>query len=401
MFKSFSHVCLISTGLFVMLLSGLAVPRTANGQAEDFQAILDRAKGDVTRRVPEGDWEKAVPKTQLGPGDRLRTGQRSRAVIRYTDETKLVLRASMEALLSGRRGVHVDQGHVAFDVEKQDSEQFRFTSPTAVATIRGTAGAWIVDADSTSELHILSGVGTLTNNTTGESLDVNEGQVGTLDAQGILSVRSVTAFDRQKITNVLSDFFSPSVFTGVGAGLTIYGGDRDLNPPNEVSKFLENLGFGFGLEGGYQFSPHLGVVTSVLIGNYPRINTPIAAASYPPIDPKTTSEWRTHINVLARFSAFSRKDFTPYVQTGFNVSFGTINDKIHTGFGPVIGLGFESDIPGGVTLFFEYVNMVILDDNAIDLADPGGPGDVTDTDALSLYSFGLRKKLKLFSPRLR
>ena len=107
-----------------MLLSGLAVPRTANGQAEDFQAILDRAKGDVTRRVPEGDWEKAVPKTQLGPGDQLRTGQRSRAVIRYTDETKLVLRASMEALILGRRGVHVDQGHVVRDAGSVEDRVF-------------------------------------------------------------------------------------------------------------------------------------------------------------------------------------------------------------------------------------------------------------------------------------
>jgi len=45
--------------------------------------------------------------------------------------------------------------------------------------------------------------------------------------------------------------------------------------------------------------------------------------------------------------------------------------------------------------------MVVLDDNAIDLADPGSSGDVTDTDALSLYSFGVRKKLRRFSPRLR
>ncbi len=381
-----------------MLLFGFAVPRTAAGQAKDVQAILVKATGDVKRRTPEGAWEKAESKKALSPEDRLLTGQRSEAEIRYADGTKLVWRSNTDARISEKRGVYLDQGHIALDVKQQKSDPFDLGSRNSVGKIKGTTGAWVVDADGTSKLYILSGVATLISNTTGDSLEVKQGHVGTVNAQGKLNVDRITTLDQK---DIMLDFFTPSVHAGLRTGLTLYGGDRDLNPSNDVSRFLKSVSFGFGLEGGYQFSQHWGTGMMFFTGHYPRISTPIVAPTYPPIDPKTTSDWRNHINVFTRYTVFTQKRLTPYVQTGLNVSFGTINDKTRTAFGPVIGVGLEGTMPGGITLFVEYVNMVLLDDNAIDLADPGGPADVTDTDAITFYSFGLRKKMKLFSPRLR
>ncbi|NTW50908.1 MAG: hypothetical protein HGB19_14495, partial [Chlorobiales bacterium] len=40
------------------------------------------------------------------------------------------------------KSVELSVGKLAFNVKKRPNEQFRFTSPTAVATIKGTAGIW-------------------------------------------------------------------------------------------------------------------------------------------------------------------------------------------------------------------------------------------------------------------
>ena len=371
-----------------MLLSGLAVPRASVGQpVHPFQAYISKVRGDITRRAVEGgDWVQGVPPNQLVSGDRVRAGERSRALIRYADETRLVLREYTEVLLTGDggsiRAVQIDQGDVAFDVQKQASEQFRFTSPTSVAAIRGTTGIWNVLADGTSELTILKGVATLTNSNTGVSQEVNEGQVGISDAVGNLGIRRITSLERRNRS-------IPSVYIGGLLGFNTYGGDRDLNPSNDVSTFIEDVGFSSGLEVGYQYSPKLAFAAMSVSGNYPRVDQQIAFPEYPRLE--QDSEWRHHLNFVIRYFPFSQSRFLPYAQAGFNVSFGKINDDVRVGGGPIAGLGVETG--GRVALFVEFDVMWIFSDDALDLAAPDSPANKTKSDAFTFWGVGVRYKL--------
>jgi len=195
--------------LLPALLLGLlsALPQAAAGQTGDaFQAIVLKAKNDVTRRPPNGQWEKAVPLDPLGAGHQIRTGAASFTLIRFADETKLVIREKSIVEISGdpeARTVNTNKGGLAFDVKKQDQDEFRFTSPTSVASIRGTTGNWNVLEDGTSEIAILTGSAALTNLQTGASQNVGAGQLGTSDAQGNLGVRNLTPFEQRNIDTAL------------------------------------------------------------------------------------------------------------------------------------------------------------------------------------------------------
>ena len=385
-----SRVRQFATIVLWTLLGGFAVPRASVGQpVSAFQAYISKVKGDVTRRAAVGGWQQAVPPSELVSGDRVRAGQRSRAIILYADKTKLVLREKTEALLTsdGRslRAVQIDQGDVTFDVRKQESEQFRFTSPTAVAAIRGTTGAWTVLGNGTSMLNIFKGVATLTNTSNGASLEVAAGQVGTLDPGGNLTIRRITFLERRRR-------LTPSVHIGGFLGFNTYGGDRDLNPSDEVSTFLESLGVSSGLEVGYQVSPHWAFGVMNLWGKYPRIDEQFVSPAYPRLEQNTTSQWRNHVNVVTRYFIFPRGRFSPYAQTGFNASFGKINNKIRAGGGPMAGFGVETG--GKTTLFIEYDVMWVFGDEALDLAAPNSPGNTTRSDAFTFWGFGVRYKLR-------
>jgi hypothetical protein len=107
----------------------------------------------------------------LRSGYQIRTEENSLAMIKFADETKLIVRqkslVDIKGQVSGRqildRTVYTEKGSIQFNVVKQQKEQFRFSSPVSVASIRGTEGAFNVGSDSTDKLIINRGLATLTN----------------------------------------------------------------------------------------------------------------------------------------------------------------------------------------------------------------------------------------------
>ena len=114
----------------------------------DIQAVLIKVVRDVAKKSPARAWEKAVPADRLRSGYQLRTDDKSLAMIVFPDQSRLVVRQKSIVEIKGQkekgqivdRSVHVERGRLAFDVKKQEREQFRFSSPISVASIRGTSG---------------------------------------------------------------------------------------------------------------------------------------------------------------------------------------------------------------------------------------------------------------------
>jgi hypothetical protein len=140
-----------------MLVAAVAVSSLAlNPQQDDrrdIQAVIVKLVKDVKKKSPTQAWQQAVPADRLRSGHQIRTEEKSLAMVVFPDRSKLIIRPKSIVEIKGAkekgqivdRSVHVDRGRLSFNVQKQKEEQFRFSSPISVASIRGTSGG--VDHD--------------------------------------------------------------------------------------------------------------------------------------------------------------------------------------------------------------------------------------------------------------
>lgn len=184
----------------VVGISGAALAQSGKGAAIAVKVIQD-----VSRKTAEIDWTKAKKGDYLYSGDQLRTGERSIAIVKFIDNSMLRVRENSELRLFGERKngvfsktVHVDRGQFSFDIEKQQhNEQFTFTSPTSVASIRGTQGA-MASTEGEDRITVIDGLVSLTNTLSNQSMDVGAGQTGTSRRDGTVEVRPASLEERNR-----------------------------------------------------------------------------------------------------------------------------------------------------------------------------------------------------------
>ncbi|MGA9116603.1 MAG: FecR family protein [Bacteroidota bacterium] len=167
-------------------------------------ALISKTILDVTRQSGGGEWERALRGEALASGDRVRTGLRSLAIVKFLDNSLVRIRERSELTVTGEsRGgsltktVNLDRGVVGFNIRKQRSdEEFRFTSPTSVASIRGTGGQLSAQASSDT-LTVIEGAVLLTNRISERSITVRAGFTGISAADGSILERPSTPAERQ------------------------------------------------------------------------------------------------------------------------------------------------------------------------------------------------------------
>ncbi len=199
--KPYAVVLLCGLLMAVWSLPALAVAPPPAGSSV---AVISKAIADVTRKEERKDWQKAKLGEPLGSGDRLRTGQRSIAIIKFKDNSLVRVRQQSELTVTGTlrgtsfsKSVNLESGGVGFTVAKQRSdEEFRFTSPTAVASIRGTGGQFIHQEDGDT-LTILNGLASLQGNLTSQSVDVGPGFTGIVGPDGKVYTRPATEEEKR------------------------------------------------------------------------------------------------------------------------------------------------------------------------------------------------------------
>jgi FecR protein. len=127
----------------------------------------------------------------LKSGYEVKTDKGSLAMILFADQSKLILREKSIVTIKGEvkgkeilsRSVHMDRGNIIFDVKKAETEQFRFSSPISVASIRGTLGGY-VSGGSADSLTIVDGLAEFTNSISGKKGSIGAGQTGVADSTG-------------------------------------------------------------------------------------------------------------------------------------------------------------------------------------------------------------------------
>jgi hypothetical protein len=163
-------------------------------------ALITKVVREVSLKNETTAWDAAEKGDILKTGDRVRTGRQSLAIVKFNDRSIVRVRENSEIAMTteadGKGAVKTldgAEGSYGFDIQKQRSnEKFRFTSPTSVASIRGTMGWW-GSGHGNDTLVLPEGLVNLKNKISDKDIDVPAGYIAFSNADGTLSSRPATA----------------------------------------------------------------------------------------------------------------------------------------------------------------------------------------------------------------
>ena len=186
-----------------VLFGAVAASAAAPSGSGNTVGLISKVIQDVSHKKIDKDWQKAQKGEPLVSGDRVKTGERSIAIIKFLDNSLVRVRELSELTVSGTlnggaflKSVDLQNGVVGFSIQKQKpQEEFRFASPTSVASIRGTGGLFTTSVFADT-LTVIEGIVTFTNKTSGQSVDVHEGFTGISNPNGSLQNRPATRTER-------------------------------------------------------------------------------------------------------------------------------------------------------------------------------------------------------------
>jgi hypothetical protein len=157
----------INFPLVVIMLVAFAAANFAgkNPSKEAPIAIVMKIVKDVNfKKGEEGAWTAIKIGQALATGDEIKTGAKSLALIKFTDNSILRVRENCTIKIYAdknnkqvSKNTYIGKGDVNFEVTKQQNEEFQFTTPTMVASIRGTKGLIGVEDDGSSSLLVEEG----------------------------------------------------------------------------------------------------------------------------------------------------------------------------------------------------------------------------------------------------
>ncbi|MCX8056935.1 MAG: FecR family protein [Ignavibacteria bacterium] len=200
--------------LFFILFSFclVAFAPLPNNNSNYNAAIVLKVIQDVKHKKPQTSWLTTKPSTQLETNDQLRTGEKSVAVVRFVDGSSLRVREkTIITIFADKRerglikNTKIDVGKMRFDVEKQqDDDEFIITTPTAVATIRGTSGLVNVLEDGQTILTVETGiVDVKALFGTQQSTSVEAGRTSIINRDGNISVNQANEQQLNEVRNSL------------------------------------------------------------------------------------------------------------------------------------------------------------------------------------------------------
>lgn len=171
-------------------------------------ALFFVVKNNVEKKQTS-DWIKAKKADLIYPGDFVRTQKESFALIKFNDASTLRLGPNSEVQIYGDKdpsSTDVRGGDVGFSMTKRKTGLFEFTTPTSVASIRGTQGMLTVQVGGTDLLSILEGLVWFRNIFSNDSVEVSAGQTGVSSRDGNINVHNSTHQDSSRVTQLDNQF---------------------------------------------------------------------------------------------------------------------------------------------------------------------------------------------------
>ncbi len=167
-------------------------------------AVAIKTKGDVSVLYKGLSSAQALkPGSPLSDQDKIKTGKNGFVAIMYLDDKTVVkmLGNSDLTILGDRSGSKINKsldikyGRVAVNVKPQKGKEFRISTPTSVASVKGTELAIESDPSTGDSFTLIEGLIEVTNSITGESTEVQEGETAMSTPEGSLDVSQTTSED--------------------------------------------------------------------------------------------------------------------------------------------------------------------------------------------------------------
>ena len=167
-------------------------------------AIAIKIKGDVSVLYKGLNSEQVLkPGSPLSNQDKIKTGKNGYIALMYLDDKTVVkmLGNSDLTIIGDRSGNKINKsldikyGRIAANVKPQKGKEFRISTPTSVASVKGTEFAIQSDPSSGDSFTLIEGLIQVTNSITGESTQVQEGETAISTPDGSLDVAETTSDD--------------------------------------------------------------------------------------------------------------------------------------------------------------------------------------------------------------
>ena len=161
-----SHLCVRLT--LSLLLAAVPICASAQQAPPGEGAALIEVENDVAAKRGSAAWQKAEPTLPLAPGDKVKTGKKSRAAVRLTDRSVMrldqttVFEIGPPSGADGAPSLDLKQGGVYF-FSRERSPEMRITTPAANGALRGTMLIVRVTAARKTLLAVLEGEVELSN----------------------------------------------------------------------------------------------------------------------------------------------------------------------------------------------------------------------------------------------
>lgn len=160
-------------------------------------------KNRVEKKQTDQSWKTAKKGEVIYGGDMVRTQKQSFTLIKFTDASTLRMGPDAEVQIFGKNlpeTANVSGGDVGFKMQKRENNPFEFTTPTSVASIRGTQGLLVVQLDGTDFLTIIEGLVRFSNKFSHDTVDVGAGETGVSSRNGNISVHKSTQADLNRLS---------------------------------------------------------------------------------------------------------------------------------------------------------------------------------------------------------
>ncbi|MCS6988382.1 MAG: FecR family protein [Chloroherpetonaceae bacterium] len=197
-----NRIVLSSLTLFFCASVAMANPNATKKNESNRAAVADvaiviKTVKDVQAKIGNQPFKPAQRGQNLNSGDAVKTGEQSFSILRFVDGSVIRVQENSEIKVRGEKAdgkmektVDINFGKLGFNVKQKPGEQFRFTSPTSVASIKGTSGAYMSDNEGSS-LTIVEGRGELQTKD-GKTFEVGAGETAFVTVTGESGKRKAT-----------------------------------------------------------------------------------------------------------------------------------------------------------------------------------------------------------------
>ena len=167
-------------------------------------AIAIKTKGDVSVVFKGLNSAQVLkPGSPLSHQDKIKTGKNGFIALMYLDDKTVVkmLGNSDLTIMGDRSGNKINKsldikyGRIAANVKPQKGKEFRISTPTSVASVKGTEFVIQSDPSSGDSFTLIEGLIQVTNSITGESTQVQDGETAISTPDGSLDVAETTSDD--------------------------------------------------------------------------------------------------------------------------------------------------------------------------------------------------------------